>query len=90
MSSDGKLIAVATDRFIEKTQGFEYEISIFDSVKGTVLATLNLTRHFAVDVFAFEDATHLLGVSDNELWRLAIAPNKQHQLLFRLDPAEQN
>jgi hypothetical protein len=88
MSSDGKLIAVATDRFIEKTQGFEYEISIFDSVKGTVLATLNLTRHFAVNVFAFEDATHFLGLSHNELWRFAIAPNKQHQLLFRLDPAE--
>jgi len=90
MSSDGKLIAVATDRFIEKTQGFEYEISIFDSVKGTGLATLNLTRHFAVNVFAFEDATHFLGISHNELWRFAIAPNKQHQLLFRLDPAEQN
>jgi hypothetical protein len=90
MSSDGKLIAVATDRFIEKTQGFEYEISIFDSVKGTGLATLNLTRHYAVNVFAFEDATHFLGISHNELWRFAIAPNKQHQLLFRLDPAEQN
>jgi hypothetical protein len=90
MSSDGKVIAVATDRFNEKTQGFEHEISIFDSVKGTVLVTLNLTRHFAVNVFAFEDATHFLGLSHNELWRFAIAPNKQDQLLFRLDPAEQN
>jgi hypothetical protein len=90
MSSDGKQIALVTEGFNEKTQTLEYEVSIVDPAQGTVRATLDLSRQYGVKVFAFEDATHLFGLSTNELWRFAIAPNKQHQLLFRLDPAEQN
>jgi hypothetical protein len=87
MSADGSAMALTREWENEKTQMLEYQVSIVDSAKGTVLSSLDLLAQYDVSVFAFEDAGHLLGLRSNDLWRFGLARHSTHKLLFRLDPS---
>ncbi|HEV8070710.1 MAG TPA: hypothetical protein VGP76_23550 [Planctomycetaceae bacterium] len=90
MSVDGKFMAWTTEGEDKKTQIWKKRASIVDVATGTIVSTLDLSNHIEVSLFAFQDADHVLGLSHNDLWRFAIARQGAHQLLFKLDPTEQN
>jgi hypothetical protein len=87
MSVDGKLMACTIERDNQQRQVLEKEASIFDVATGKIVSKLDLSNHFAVSLFAFQDERHIFGLGPNDLWRFAIPPQKTHELLFRLDPS---